>query len=101
MRNHWKSFSITLAFYMLMCSAIAPGATSHYELKSGSPDGIGKFYYNREIARVMGYEGAEWLERPAREREERPDLLIEALHLTPGMAVADIGAGSGYLSKRM
>jgi SAM-dependent methyltransferase len=67
----------------------------------GSPDGIGKFYQGREIAAIMGFEGAPWLERPSRASEERPDLLVEELHLQPGMTVADIGAGSGYLSRRM
>src|SRR5271156_6119055 len=72
-----------------------------YREGRGSPDGIGKFYQGREIAAVMGFEGAPWLERPSRESEERPDLLVEELHLQPGMTVADIGAGSGYLSRRM
>jgi SAM-dependent methyltransferase len=72
-----------------------------YREGSGSPDGIGKFYQGREIAAVMGFEGTPWLERPARASEERPDLLVEELRLQPGMAVADIGAGSGYLSRRM
>jgi SAM-dependent methyltransferase len=67
----------------------------------GSPDGIGKFYQGREIAAVMGFEGTPWLERPSRASEERPDLLVEELHLQPGMTVADIGAGSGYLSRLM
>jgi ubiquinone/menaquinone biosynthesis C-methylase UbiE len=72
-----------------------------YREGPGSPDGIGKFYQGREIAGIMGFEGAPWLERPSRESEERPDLLVEELHLQPGMTVADIGAGSGYLSRRM
>jgi SAM-dependent methyltransferase len=72
-----------------------------YRESRGSPDGIGKFYQGREIAAVMGFEGAPWLERPSRASEERPDLLVEELHLQPGMTVADIGAGSGYLSRRM
>jgi SAM-dependent methyltransferase len=72
-----------------------------YREGPGSPDGIGKFYQGREIAAIMGFEGAPWLERPSRESEERPDLLVEELHLQPGMSVADIGAGSGYLSRRM
>jgi 2-polyprenyl-3-methyl-5-hydroxy-6-metoxy-1,4-benzoquinol methylase len=62
------------------------------------PDGIGKFYMGREIAQVMGHLGAEWLDRPEREVEEAPSLLLRALKLKPGMNVADIGAGSGYFS---
>jgi len=62
------------------------------------PNGIGKFYMNREIARVMGHQGIVWLERPEREEEERLTLLMEALKLQPGMQVADIGAGSGVIS---
>lgn len=72
-----------------------------YREGRGSPDGIGKFYQGREIAAVMGFEGAPWLERPNRASEERPDLLMDELHLQPGMTVADIGAGSGYLSRRI
>ena len=66
-----------------------------------SADGIGKGYMGREIAGVMGWQGAAWLERDEREREERTDLLLVALQLKPGMAVADIGAGTGYLARRM
>jgi precorrin-6B methylase 2 len=66
-----------------------------------SPDGIGKRYMDREISAVMGWQGAAWLERNKREREERTDLLLEALALQPGMVIADIGAGTGYLSRRM
>ncbi len=62
------------------------------------PNGIGKFYMGREIARVMGHQGINWLERPEREREEGLSLLTEALKLEPGMVVADIGAGSGVIS---
>jgi len=61
-------------------------------------NGIGKFYLGREIARVMGYQGAPWLERATREQEERLSLLPKALKLQPGIAVADIGAGSGVIS---
>ncbi len=76
-------------------------AEARYETRSRSRDGIGKIYFGREIAQVMGHQGAEWLERPERQEEERTDLLIEALALKPGEVVADIGAGSGYFSWRM
>ena len=74
----------------------AQQTTSPYAQIRKSADGIGKSYLGREIAGVMGWQGAEWLERSGRAREERPDLLLAALALTPGMTVADVGAGTGY-----
>src|SRR6266849_6740699 len=65
------------------------------------PDGIGKFYRGREIAHVMGHQAADWLERPEREAEEKPALLLEALKIQPGDVVADIGAGTGYYTRRL
>ena len=79
----------------------ANAADSRYTAIPGTPDGIGKAYMGREIAKVMSYHGAGWLERPERKEEERPDLVLAALDLKPGMKVADIGAGSGYYSSRM
>lgn len=79
----------------------APPA-AHYETRAEhDPNGIGKFFMGREIAQVMGHQAADWLERPEREKEERPDLLLPALKLKPGDAVADIGCGSGYYTRRL
>lgn len=72
-----------------------------YTRSFAGADGIGKRYMGREIAGVMGWQGAAWLEREEREREERTDLLLAALQLKPGLVVADIGAGTGYLARRM
>ena len=69
-----------------------------YDYGTASRDGIGKFYFGREISQVMGHRGAGWLERPQRERQERTDLLIERLPLEPDDVVADIGAGTGYFT---
>lgn len=73
----------------------------HYEFRAPSRDGIGKVYMGREISHVMGHVGAGWLERAAREREERTDLLLENLPLKRGSVAADIGAGTGYFSLPM
>jgi precorrin-6B methylase 2 len=76
-------------------------AAARYEAGPRTRDGIGKYYFGREISQVMGHLGAGWLERSEREEEERTDLLLEALRLRPGDVVADFGAGSGYFTWRM
>jgi len=90
-----------IAVVLLFCRFIG-AADSRYESRAEhDPDGIGKFYLGREIAHVMGHQGADWLERPERTEEERPDKMIQLLGLKPGDIVADIGAGTGYISWRM
>jgi len=95
---------------LALCSLLLLAGTSaaqpvafaeRYQVVPATADGIGKRYMGREISSVMGWQGAAWLERSEREREERTDLLLAALALRPGMVVADIGAGTGYLSRRM
>ena len=68
----------------------------NYTYKPRSADGTGKFYVNREIAQVMGADGADWLNRKTREKEENSKLAIDKMDLTPSSVVADIGAGTGY-----
>ncbi len=94
---------LALCLAVLLSAAVPPACAqgSRYANAPASADGIGKRYMGREIAGVMGWQGAAWLEREEREREERTDLLLAALALKPGMVVADIGAGTGYLSRRM
>ncbi len=55
----------------------------------------------RTIAPVMSANGADWLDRPERAAEEQPDQALDALKLAKGMMVADIGAGTGYMTLRM
>lgn len=76
-----------------------PGA--RYSTGVKTRDGLGKYYFGREIAHYMTHEGAPWLERPERDDEERPDLVLTALQLKPGDVVADVGCGTGYFSWRM
>jgi SAM-dependent methyltransferase len=55
----------------------------------------------RRFAPVMGYQGAGWLERAERDEEEAPDVALAVLKIPKGAAVADIGAGSGFITERL
>ena len=55
----------------------------------------------RRYAGVMSYEGARWLDREERDVEEEPDRALDAIRIEKGSTVADVGAGSGYMTIRM
>jgi SAM-dependent methyltransferase len=55
----------------------------------------------RQFALPMGVQGADWLERREREREEDPDLAMRLIRVRRGSSVADIGAGTGYFTLRL
>ena len=55
----------------------------------------------RRFAPVMGYQGADWLERSERDEEEAPDVALNVLKIAKGASVADIGAGSGFITERL
>jgi SAM-dependent methyltransferase len=55
----------------------------------------------RVFALPMSVQGAPWLEREERDVEEEPDRALRILKIAKGAVVADIGAGSGYMSIRM
>ena len=90
-----------LFWALMVFQGVAFAADALYSAVTPSADGIGKVYMGREIAQVMTYHGAEWLERPERMREERPDLVLRALELKEGLVVADVGAGTGYYARRI
>ena len=75
--------------------------STNYTYDKPSAGGTGKFYFGREIAQVMGYAGAAWLERSERQQEENTTLAIDKMNLSGNEAVADIGAGSGYYTFRI
>lgn len=94
--------SLLVALLLFGGGVANAAAPAPYETRAEhDPDGIGKFYLGREIAHVMGPGGAAWLERPEREREERPQQTLAALEIEAGQTVADLGAGSGYYSFRV
>jgi predicted methyltransferase len=53
----------------------------------------------RQIAGIAT--DANWLDRTARVQEEQPDRALDLIGITPGMVVADVGAGTGYMTIRL
>lgn len=105
-----KTRKVGLLIGVALCVAAGPlpagepypdDPRGHYSRGAPSRDGIGKFYMGREISFTLDHRGIPWLERDEREVTERPDLLVENLDLAPDAVIADIGAGSGYLTFRL
>lgn len=96
------SIFILVLFLFGKCNSSEPAPVPNakplliYTYRQRSDDGTGKIYLNREIAQVMSAEGAEWLDRKDRQKEENANLAIEKMNLSPNSMVADIGAGTGY-----
>ncbi len=53
-------------------------------------------YLGRPIATTMHYEGAAWLVRESRQREEDCQRLLSELRLRPGQIICDLGCGNGF-----
>jgi ubiquinone/menaquinone biosynthesis C-methylase UbiE len=96
----FTGLSLTACTLLPFSSVITPDSV-YQQRWFHNPEGIGKFYMGREIAQVMGHEGAAWLERSRREATEQPQQAIQALNLKPTDIVADIGAGTGYFTFRI
>ena len=100
----FKSFFKLLISCLVCWQIAAPTSTAliqskYYSYRQPSFDGTGKYYMGREIAQVMGHQGSGWLERADRAIEEQPQNMIAALGLKSTDVVADIGAGTGYISQ--
>ncbi|GAB3204324.1 ubiquinone/menaquinone biosynthesis C-methylase UbiE [Pontibacter aydingkolensis] len=109
-----KSLSITssnLLFPLLMVLWLSTCTSCHaqkeknidkvYATKAPGPGGTGKVYMGREIARVIGTGGGNWLERSTRQEDENSLLAIDNMMLKPQSVVADIGAGTGFYTFRV
>ncbi len=104
-----RRVSLALIFLLAALASVTHAQTTNtvattnspYTMRAPSRDGTGKWYMGREISHVMGHQGADWLERPEREAEEKTEQLIELLKFQKGEVVADIGAGTGYLTRKI
>jgi predicted methyltransferase len=70
-------------------SAAAP-APHHHDHRDGMPH---RFEHAEDWAKDF--------DDPARDAWQRPDDVVAALGLRPGMTVADVGAGTGYFTVRL
>ena len=56
----------------------------------------------KAVTQAIWLKGYLWLlERPERDEYQQPDRVMETLAFRPGERVADIGAGSGYFTRRI
>jgi 2',3'-cyclic-nucleotide 2'-phosphodiesterase (5'-nucleotidase family)/ubiquinone/menaquinone biosynthesis C-methylase UbiE len=55
----------------------------------------------RTPAQVLSWKSADWLERPGRADMEKPEVTLGEMNLHDGDMVADIGAGTGFYSRRL
>jgi predicted methyltransferase len=90
----WKQRQIRTLLAVLLLSAFVGGIPARAFQEVHPLTG-------RRIAPVMGAAGADWLDRNERDTEEKPEVGLDSLGLKAGMVVADVGAGSGYMSLRM
>jgi SAM-dependent methyltransferase len=73
-----------------------PPGTAEGEIPPAKPK-----YLGREIAQTMHFEGAPWLMRETRQREEDCETLLQALNVQPGQVVCDMGCGNGFYTLQL
>jgi predicted methyltransferase len=84
-RRHAICVSVALLF------ALSLGTTALIAAEQNVNPGINNYYYDAEFEHWVSV-----FERPGREVYDRRHDIVNALRLKPGMAVADIGAGTGF-----
>jgi SAM-dependent methyltransferase len=87
---------IAAAGALALAAILAHGGSLAAQQRAGVHPISGRVY-----ALPMGVQGADWLDRREREDEEEPDRELRVLRIPKGATVADVGAGSGYMTVRM
>jgi SAM-dependent methyltransferase len=85
-----------VAIALLLLAALAVAGAQQVASRPGVHPISGRVY-----ALPMSVAGAEWLDRNEREREEEPTRALAQLRIARGSVVADVGAGSGYMTERL
>lgn len=89
-----RTAALSLAFLCsTACFALAQEDVTNVD---GRP-----IYKGREIAQTMHYNGAPWLIRESRQREEDCQKMLENLGVKPGMTICDMGCGNGFYSLKL
>lgn len=89
-RLHLQARAVLTAVVATLCaSALAAQGTGVHPVSG------------RVYAATMSVDGASWLERSEREDEEEPSTALRILKIPKGATVADVGAGSGYITRKL
>lgn len=91
-------FGLVLSFVcgLAACSQPSPPAVAAGPSPARTPEGFP--VADRPVAQIVA---PEWSTGPDRDAADESGQLIRGLGIKPGMAVADIGAGSGYHTLRV
>jgi ubiquinone/menaquinone biosynthesis C-methylase UbiE len=74
------------------------GAVLGLSLLWSGPASAQQGHHHERMPNVMEY--LDRLDRPERDQDQKPAQVVETLAINPGMHVADLGAGSGYFTRR-
>jgi ubiquinone/menaquinone biosynthesis C-methylase UbiE len=94
--ERWKSRKVGSGRVATLVVVAALAATVALAQQPGKHPVSGRVY-----AQTMSVQGAPWLDRSERDREEDPDLAVRLLRIQRGSTVADVGAGSGNITLRL
>ena len=103
-----KTTGLISLFLLIGCFVVASSLTGQQTQEEDkakadapkTPEGV-DVYMGRRVAQTMGHQGADWLIRDTREREERCSLMLANLGVKRGMTICDMGCGNGYYALQM
>jgi cyclopropane fatty-acyl-phospholipid synthase-like methyltransferase len=103
-----KSFRIHGAFALAVAAVAACASSSPRREQAGAGSSMAEKHGHDGHHGHHGHHdfknAAEWAQRfddPARDEWQKPDDVVRAMQLSPGMTVADVGAGTGYFAVRL